>query len=69
MNSYIANGGATPLTSSSGLKSRDSPYFDQLLHSRGDNVVRRAETPEKRYIDSYLKRGLGDSHKARHMHK
>ena len=69
MKSYIADGGAQPLSSESGLKRRESPYFDQLLHSRGDNVVRRSETPEKRYIDSYLKRGLGDSHKARHMHK
>jgi len=66
MNTYIANGGAQPFSSESGLKRRESPYFDSLLQARGDNVVRRSESAEKRYIDSYLKRGLGDGYKPRH---
>ena len=48
----------------SGLKRR-SPYFEDLLNSRSESVVRRSETAEKRYIDSYVKRGLGDGFKPR----
>ena len=48
----------------SGLKRR-SPYFEDLLNARSNNVVRRSETAEKRYIDSYVKRGLGDGFKPR----
>ncbi|RMD39446.1 hypothetical protein DV735_g5686, partial [Chaetothyriales sp. CBS 134920] len=52
-------------TSDSGLKRR-SPYFDDLLNARSDNVVRLSEGAERRYIDHHARRGLGDGFKARH---
>jgi hypothetical protein len=44
---------------SSGLKAR---YSEEMVH--GVETVRRSA--EKEYLDSYVKRGLGDGYRARH---
>ena len=65
MEAYEAQGSFRQKTSGeSGLKRR-SPYFEDLLNTRSEDVVRRSDTAEKRYIDSYVRRGLGDGFKPR----
>jgi hypothetical protein len=49
---------------SSGLKART--YFDRLVEGHANDVVRRSDNAGRRYIDSHLKRGLGDGYKPRH---
>lgn len=52
----------------SGLKRRT--YLEELLHADSrDDVVRRAESPEKQYLESKVKRGLGDGFRPRHIRR
>ena len=49
----------------SGLRKR---WMDNLMYTGANDVVRRsASNAERRYLDSHLKRGLGDAHKHHHV--
>jgi len=61
-----ANPAGVHSTGESGLKRRT--YFDNFLESRSTDVVRRSDSSERQFLESNLKRGLGDGHKHRHMH-
>lgn len=47
----------------SGLRRR---WMDDLMSGPHHDVVRRSESHEKRFLESHLKRGLGDGYKPRH---
>lgn len=49
----------------SGLKRRT--FFDRFMETRSTDVVRRGDSAEKQYLESNLKRGLGDGFRARHI--
>jgi len=51
----------------SGLRRRG--WYEPEWMGQPSNVVRRSESHEKRFLESHLKRGLGDSYKPRHMRR
>ena len=48
----------------SGLRRR---WMDKLMSGTQSDVVRRSGNSQKQYLESHLKRGLGDSHRHRHI--
>ena len=53
------------LDGESGLRKR---WMDKLMSTSAQkDVVRRSGSSQKQYLDSHLKRGLGDSHRHRHI--
>jgi hypothetical protein len=56
VSSYFANGGQAITSGSSGLKKRERLFADEMLPGARENVVRRSESVERRFLESHLKR-------------
>jgi L-ascorbate oxidase len=67
-NTYqAANPAHSKTDGESGLRRRG--WYEPEWMGRPESVVRRSESHEKRFLESHLKRGLGDSFKPRHMRR